>query len=343
MSAAAIKNIFPMGFMWETGDPFLFCVHHADAYPRGNAEMGPAASLEGRNIGQDFQVKDGWRMYHGSTVPGFPEHPHRGFETVTVVREGFVDHADSHGAAGRYGNGDVQWMTAGSGLQHAEMFPLIDPERENPLELFQIWLNLPKVRKFADPHYRMLWAEQIPVVTEKDGEGRTTRTTLIAGTLAGAAAPAPAPDSWAAEAKNAVAIWIIEMEEGAEWTLPAAAAELSRRLYAFEGGGVTLDGNALAHYHAAELDSATALRVKAGDGGARLLLLQGRPIRETVIQYGPFVMNTRTEIQEAFEDYQRTQFGGWPWDRPDPVHPRDAGRFARYADGREERPGQKRP
>ena len=103
-----ISNIKPLGFTWQTNDPFLFCVHHLDHYPPGNNDFGPNAPLEGRNLGQDFTTKDGWRMYHGETVPGFPAHPHRGFETVTVVLDGFVDHSDSHGAAGRYGNGDVQ-------------------------------------------------------------------------------------------------------------------------------------------------------------------------------------------------------------------------------------------
>ena len=118
---------------WETVDPFLFCVHHDDAYPRGNAQLGPSASLAGRAIGQDFSRKDGWSMYHGAAVPGFPAHPHRGFETVTVVRQGLVDHADSLGAAARYGDGDVQWLTAGRGIVHAEMFPLLSAERPNPL------------------------------------------------------------------------------------------------------------------------------------------------------------------------------------------------------------------
>ncbi|MCU0659847.1 MAG: pirin family protein, partial [Polyangiaceae bacterium] len=107
-------------------DPFLFCVHHDDAYPAGNERLGPATSLAGRNIGSDFAGKDGWNMYHGDVVPGFPQHPHRGFETVTVVRRGLVDHSDSMGARARYGGGDTQWLTAGKGIVHAEMFPLLD-------------------------------------------------------------------------------------------------------------------------------------------------------------------------------------------------------------------------
>ncbi|MCA1757901.1 MAG: pirin family protein [Bacteroidales bacterium] len=205
-----ILDIRPMGFNWPTRDPFLFCVHHLDLYPRGNGEMGPAASLAGRNLGQDFTTKDGWRMYHGERIPGFPAHPHRGFETVTVVLDGFVDHSDSHGSAGRYGNGDVQWMTAGSGLQHAEMFPLVD-----------------------------LLSDESVIIEN----GRTE---------------------------------------------------------------------------------------------SFLLLLQGKPVAEQVAQHGPFVMNSAEEIRQAFTDYRTTQFGGWPWDRYDNVHPAGSGRFARYADGRDE-------
>ena len=124
-NTASISNSKEMGFQWDTLDPFLFCVHHEDKFPKGNEVMGPATPLNGRHLGDDFIIKDGFRMYHGKNVPGFPGHPHRGFETITVVREGIVDHADSLGAAGRYGDGDVQWMTAGKGVQHSEMFPLI--------------------------------------------------------------------------------------------------------------------------------------------------------------------------------------------------------------------------
>jgi redox-sensitive bicupin YhaK (pirin superfamily) len=123
---------------WPTIDPFLFCVHHDDTYPAGNGRFGPDASLTGRELGADFAGVDGWRMYHGLEVPGFPQHPHRGFETVTYVRRGLIDHSDSLGAAARFGRGDTQWLTAGRGIVHSEMFPLLDDDAPNPLELFQI-------------------------------------------------------------------------------------------------------------------------------------------------------------------------------------------------------------
>ncbi|HSN29354.1 MAG TPA: pirin family protein, partial [Kofleriaceae bacterium] len=196
----SIQQVFPLGMPWTTFDPFLFCVHHDDAYPAGNADLGPAASLAGRDLGQDFAGKDGWRMYHGTTVPGFPAHPHRGFETVTIVRRGLIDHSDSLGAAARFGRGDVQWLTAGKGISHSEMFPLLDSKLPNPLELFQIWLNLPAADKLAPPHFSMLWRRQIPVVEMVDATGRTSQVSVIAGDLGGRAAAPPPPRSWAARA-----------------------------------------------------------------------------------------------------------------------------------------------
>src|SRR6476659_4843797 len=148
--------------------PLLFCVHHDDAYPKGNARLGPDAPLAGRDLGQDFSRKDGWSMYHGREVPGFPGHPHRGFETVTIVRKGLIDHSDSLGATARFGGGDVQWLTAGKGIVHSEMFPLLDGKAGNPLELFQIWLNLPGRNKMVAPHFTMFLAEDIPRFTATD-------------------------------------------------------------------------------------------------------------------------------------------------------------------------------
>ena len=116
---SGIVGVVPIGLHWPTLDPFLFCAHHLDHYPAGNANLGvDSTQLMGRRVGSDFELKDGWRMYHGREVPGFPRHPHRGFETITLARRGFIDHSDSLGAAARFGEGDVQWMTAGSGVVH---------------------------------------------------------------------------------------------------------------------------------------------------------------------------------------------------------------------------------
>jgi len=331
-----IINIKPLDFTWQTSDPFLFCVHHLDHYPAGNDQLGPAASLEGRNLGQDFTTRNGWRMYHGNIIPGFPAHPHRGFETVTVVLKGFVDHSDSHGAAGRYGNGDVQWMTAGAGLQHAEMFPLLNKNSENPLELFQIWLNLPKKKKFCKAHYAMLWAEDIPVYTEKDKNGKLIEATVIAGKIGDVAAPDPSPDSWAAYEKNEVGILLIKLEANAKWTIPSASPEVNRSLYFYRGSDLNVAGIGLKPYHSVELLADQPVIIENGNQHAFLLLLQGQPINEPVAQHGPFVMNTVEEIHQAFSDYRNTQFGGWPWPRHDNVHSREIGRFAKYSDGREE-------
>jgi len=331
-----VISIKPLGFMWPVNDPFLFCAHHLDYFPAGNDSMGPAASLEGRNIGQDFNIKDGWRMYHGETVPGFPAHPHRGFETVTIVKSGFVDHADSHGQAGRYGNGDVQWMTAGEGLQHSEMFPLLNQDGENPAELFQVWLNLPKVNKFVKPHFKMLWAEDIPVYKITDKNGKSVEVNVIAGTIGQVSAPLPAPDSWAADTKNKVAVWTIKMDAGAQWLLPSADKDVKRSLYFYKGASLSIDTTEITSYKSIELIPDNELTIVNGDSDSYLLMLQGKPINEPVVQYGPFVMNSEAEIQQAFNDYRRTEFGGWPWPRHDQVHPRTKGRFAKYDSGIEE-------
>ena len=336
MQNNSIISVKPLGFIWPVSDPFLFCAHHLDHFPAGNESMGPAASLEGRNIGQDFTIKDGWRMYHGETIPGVPAHPHRGFETVTIVMTGMVDHADSHGQAGRYGNGDVQWMTAGEGLQHSEMFPLLNQNGENPAELFQVWLNLPKSRKFVKPHFKMLWSEDIPVYKAMDENGKAVEINVIAGKIGEITPPLPAPDSWAADPTNEVAVWTIKMEAGAQWMIPAAHQQTKRSLYFYRGTSLHIDNIKITAYQSVELKPDNELLIENGDSDSYLLLLQGKPINEPVVQYGPFVMNSEAEIQQAFNDYRRTEFGGWPWSRHDQVHLRTKSRFAKYDDGTEE-------
>jgi len=339
MPSSAVLSAQPLGFQWPTLDPFLFCVYHDDRYPRGNAQLGPAASLDGRNLGQDFEGKDGWRMYHGMAVPGFPSHPHRGFETVTIVREGLIDHSDSLGATARFGGGDVQWLTAGKGIVHAEMFPLLDPAKPNRLELFQIWLNLPASHKMVEPHFTMFWSEQIPRHRVIDSAGLPTDITCIAGVLRDSPARplAPPPDSWAAREGSELAIWTLRMAPGARWTLPAAmGSETRRMLYFFQGDSIAVDGATLGDHAALELRGGQDVALHNGAQEAELVVLQGRPIAETVARYGPFVMNTQAEIQQAFADYRRTEFGGWPWPDNAPVHGKEIRRFASHADGKTE-------
>ncbi len=344
--AQLVKRTFSIqSAPWKTLDPFLFCVHHKDDYPAGTLDLGPDPKLlRGRDIGSDFSGKDGWSMYHGEVVPGFPEHPHRGFETITVTRKGLIDHFDSMGAKGRYGIGDTQWMTAGKGVQHCEMFPLLKNDQPNPCELFQIWLNLPKRSKFVDPDYKMIWAEDTPILKMPTGE-TTVRVIASDPKYFGATHPdlkivSPPSNSYAADPAADLAIWEINIKSGGSFKIPPAIGTgVNRVLYFFDGKKATIGSTALASPKVgAELDSTQEATVSAVDGDAQFLMMQGRPIGEPVAQYGPFVMNTQEEIAQAFSDFRRTRFGGWPWDRPDPTNGNEPKRFAQHSNGSIERP-----
>ena len=337
---SGVLGVVPIGLHWPTLDPFLFCAHHLDEYPAGNANLGVDASkLLGRRIGSDFELKDGWRMYHGREVPGFPKHPHRGFETITLARRGFIDHSDSLGAAARFGEGDVQWMTAGRGVVHSEMFPLINRDKGNPAELFQVWLNLPAQARCPIPTSPCTGGSSCSV------EWRRMRTVVP-------------PRSWS---------WLGTTKASRVSSLRQIHGLRTRRL-GFRSGRLRwkrvlvgncrqrvrdstecctftpvrlwkLEGKSISPNHAIQLRSDQAHRLQASSGKAcSLLLLEGRPIGEPVAQHGPFVMNTRAELQQAFRDYQRDEFGGWSWKRDDPVHGENGERFAIHPDGRRETP-----
>jgi hypothetical protein len=330
-----VEETFPLGSQWPMRDPFLFCAHHRDAYPAGNGRFGPDATLAGRPLGQDFGDIDGWNMYHGTTVPGFPPHPHRGFETVTYVRRGLIDHADSLGAAARFGRGDVQWLTTGAGVVHSEMFPLLDDAGPNPLELFQIWLNLPRASKMVDPYFTMLWDDDIPRLDDPEG---AFEVTVVAGPLGGRVPPAPPPDSWASDPSADVAIWHVQLAAGGRWTMPAARPGTDRTVYTFSGDRLDVDGTTVRAGTGAAVRGEHPTELVAPGEAVEALVLQGRPIGEPVAQHGPFVLNDRAGLVQAVEDYQRTGFGGWPWGEADPVHGPGPDRFARHPDGREDAP-----
>lgn len=334
-----VTQVFPIGAQWPTLDPFLFTAHHLDRYPEGTEDLGPDPDLlRGRVPGSDFAGQDGWNMYHGREVPGFPQHPHRGFETVTYVRTGLCDHTDSMGAAARFGRGDTQWVTTGNGVVHAEVFPLVHRDRPNPLELFQIWLNLPAANKRVPAHFKMLWSEETPRLEVVDEDGGRSEVTVIAGEFGGRSGQAPPPHSWAAEKSAAIGIWHITLSAKAVLELPAAESEdIHRALYVFDGSEVAVDGETVRSGHGAVIRSTAAARLVAGDGPVEIMVLQGRPIGEPVAKHGPFVMNSDAEIRQAFKDYQETGFGGWPWPNDAPHHGGvGQGRFALHADGTRE-------
>ena len=335
-----VKNIttLPEKGPWPTIDPFLFCVHHNDNYPNATNEFIPNASLDGRSIGNDFSNLEGWSMYHGQSVPGFPKHPHRGFETLTVVDKGIIDHSDSLGATARYGDGDSQWLTAGDGINHSEMFPLFNKNKNNKLDFFQIWINLPSSKKRVKPHFSMFWEKQIPKVMLKDKNGVVSQIEIIAGDFSDVKALSPPPNSWASDKENHVAVWVMHLKSKGLITIPKTELNVDRSIYILKGSEIKIN-NGLANSNTmVELHPEQELILENIGTDTKILLLQGKPINEPVAKYGPFVMNTRSEIQQAFDDYNSTGFGGWKWDSSGPIHGEFKGRFAKLINGKLDKP-----
>lgn len=333
MQKPKIIGLQKLGMQWTTESPFILTVYHKDMYPPGNEEQGVDEKyLEGREIGNDYDLKDGFRMYHGKTIPGFPVHPHKGFETVTIVLQGVVDYFDSKGAFGRYGGGDVQWLTTGKGYQHSEMFPLVHQDEPNPLELIQIWLNLDRKGKKAEPEYRMFWRENIPTY-ENEVNGKKATVKIIAGEIYGIKALEPNAASWAMDEEHHVGIYLIHMEPGSVFALPKGSSTMNRNLYFFEGETIQVEGATIQVSYRCKLAGDEEIVIQNGNAQSSMLVLEGEPINEPIAQYGSFVMNKKEEIYAAFAEYHKTKFGGWKWDRPDPVNDRSAGRFAQFSDG----------
>lgn len=182
----------------------------------------------------------------------------------------------------------------------------------------------------------MLWAESIPNIIHKDESGKQTNIRLMAGQLEGQKAPAPAPNSWAANPANEVAMWTLQLEAGAQWTLPAADGPVNRSLYFYNGDKISIADQDIANQNIIDLAPNEAVEIENGAQESYLLFLQGRPINEPVVQHGPFVATSQSGIMEIMHDYRATEFGGWPWPKPDQVHNQARGRFARHMDGREE-------
>ena len=333
-----ILNVTKVNGRMPVADPFIIGVYHYELYPKSNGKMGVDPSLlGGKTLGNDFDPNAKWRMYHGTSIPGFPHHPHRGFEIVTVVENGYADHFDSQGSKGRYGKGDVQLMSAGSGILHGEMFPLLNDTEENPFQLFQIWVNLPGKDKLTAPQYKMLWNETIPVAKLTSENGGTVSVKVIVGNYGGVQAIEPLPHSWAKDPNHHMGVALVSMEPGTEFKLDAVNPEMKRYVLMYEGNGVaTVENQDITNSYFVELVGDQSITIKNGNEATKLLVLEGMPINEPVAAYGPFVMNTEEELHEAFSEYRSTQFGGWPWgsEETDAVNPKEMGRFASYNFGK---------
>ncbi|MDR1076116.1 MAG: pirin family protein [Xanthomonadaceae bacterium] len=228
-------------------------------------------------------------------IGGFPEHPHRGFDTVTYMLEGRMRHRDNHGNEGLLTSGAVQWMTAGSGLVHSEM-----PEQESGrMRGFQLWINLPANLKMTQPRYQEFAAGSIPVAHPADG----VTTKVIAGHVGDVVGPIAQPSTDPTYLD-------VGLDAGTEWEYELPA-EYAAFLYPFAGSvivGEGQDARTVETQALAVLGGGSRLRLKADGGPVRMILLAGRPLREPIVRYGPFVMSTKQDLMQAFVDYQEGRF-----------------------------------
>lgn len=239
-------------------------------------EMGPVEYAPGKAIGA-------------------PDHPHRGFETVTYIIDGEMEHEDSHGHRGSIRSGDVQWMTAGAGVIHSEMPSQHMMEHGGRMHGFQIWINLPRDKKMMQPRYQEYSAEQLPVL---HGDGSWIR--VIAGEIDGKRSPI--------ETAVPATMMHVKLDPGKSVQIPIVAHS-NAIAHAISGSGTFQDRAINAHEAAILMDSSPSVSIAGGPHGLEALFLAGLPIREPVARYGPFVMSTMDELQKAFDDFRAGQFG----------------------------------
>jgi redox-sensitive bicupin YhaK (pirin superfamily) len=227
---------------------------------------------------------------------GVGEHPHRGFETVTIVYDGEVDHRDSSGGGGRIRSGDVQWMTAASGLVHEEFHSEEFAKKGGRFEMVQLWVNLPQREKMSPPRYQGIKSSQIPIVNLSNHAGRIR---VIAGTFEGTRGPA--------HTMTPINLWDLHLEKEAEATFSVPSGHTA--LVVLLAGSLTVSGEAMIGPQLALLERTGDQFSLRAETACKALFLGGEPINEPVVAYGPFVMNSSSAIQQAFSDYQEGRMG----------------------------------
>ncbi len=304
---------------WDVENPFVYCVRHEDSYPVGNAQQAPPLDqIAGRNLGHDFKERMGFRMYQGKVVPGFPRHPHCGVETITTVRKGCVDHADAFGGEGRYSNGDTHMLTSGKGIQHCEMYPLVNSESENPLDILQIWLNLPSESKEVEPEQRMLWSEDVQT---KEENGCFVK--VILGEWENLKGMETSEHSWAHNPENKVRIVFFKLDPNAKLNIPSISETANRNIYVLSDSDISVNDVPVEYRSRAKLDSNVDITITSEEG-CEILLLEGEPIPGKIVSFGPFFMCSDEEVRrkkaEAINDV-------WPWPVIDKFNPKGTQRF----------------
>ncbi|CAM4257256.1 pirin family protein [Serratia silvae] len=268
-----------------------FLVNSLFSYNELGAEMSPFLLL-------DHAAPTKFRSHSGRR--GVGQHPHRGFETVTIVYQGEVEHRDSTGSGGVIGPGDVQWMTAASGILHEEFHSKDFSQKGGTIEMVQLWVNLPAKDKMAAPGYQTLLNQDIPVVPLADNAGQVR---VIAGNYDGHAGPA--------RTFSPINVWDMKLNAGHTTTLQVE--EGHTLVVVMLHGAILVNGEQIVR------ETQMVLLDRAGDAitieannGVSLLVLSGEPIDEPIVGYGPFVMNSEAEIQQAFRDFNSGQFGAMP-------------------------------
>lgn len=269
-----------------------------DGFPvHGMFGYGQGADTRSPFLMMDYAAPTEFPANPGSHRRGVGSHPHRGFETVTIVYEGEVEHRDSTGAGGVIGRGDVQWMTAGGGILHDEFHSEAYSKAGGPFEMVQLWVNLPAKDKMTPAHYQGLTDQAIPAVPLADEAG-TLR--VIAGTFEGFEGPA--------ETYTPMEVWDVKLNAGKKVTLPLTDGWTT--LLLVQHGTVQVNGDAIVREaQLVTLDRKGESLTLEANADARVLLLSGEPIDEPVVGYGPFVMNSEQQIREAITDFNSGKFG----------------------------------
>lgn len=325
---STVQKIVDINIHWSGDDPFTFISHHHDNYPKGNAQMAPPLeTIRGRNLGRDYQERMGFRMYHGRVVPGFPMHAHWGYETVTIAEKGFVDHFDTEGNHGRFGNGDMQWTLASSRYEHCEMYPLLNQENDNPVHITQIAINLPLDRKNKEIAVNNVWSEKVPVIDRE-----SFKVTLYCGEFEDESIYSPNPGSWACK-ENSVRIMKVEMQPGATFSLQELPEGINRNIFFVEGKEADMDGTKIRPYLRFKMKPSTSTVITNGDTDAEFWILEGKPIGEKQALFGPVILKDLEEVRKGMDEIRINEFQEWEWGVMDKTNPIETPRQLCRKDG----------